>query len=482
MTRNQPELSKPTTVIRQDRYDNKEAQETWEQYLMQRLPAIASISWKLDEDQAYVQFYAGHVPRFITLPLRHIYWTFQNKDNRFQKSILWLESGEIQRLETVFQIDNRGEEKTIQMEARMDHHSDGGKIILTFSKEGNYAESAMQALGFDNIPVGVFYVESQTGSIMAANAKALDLVGMQQDEDLTNIRWQRAPEWLSFIQEVNQQGDVLNQVLEILAGKVWFLFSAHRTDDHIVVFAQDISTLQLQIQTLQKVNIGLDNFVYHASHDLRAPLRSMQGLITLLRTETNEKERDKFVELIEGSIKRLDAFLVDLLSISRSNRPERRPLVKMNFMLEVEKAIGSFFHIGNNKNLEVSTRISQPVPFVSDLTQVRVILNNIISNAFKYRRYGVRKSRIKIEISTNRKRAHIKISDNGEGIAEEHLPHIFEMFYRATDRSEGSGLGLYIVRETVEKLKGTINLKSQPNHGTTFTIMLPNQFQPTKKA
>jgi len=150
-------------------------------------------------------------------------------------------------------------------------------------------------------------------------------------------------------------------------------------------------------------------------------------------------------------------------------------LQKVNFMVEIEKAVSSFFHLQDHKNLEISTRISQPFTFNSDLTKVRVVLNNLLSNAVKYRRYEVKKSRIKVEVRVTKKRTNIKISDNGIGIDSEHLPHIFEMFYRATDHVDGSGLGLYIVKETIEKLNGTISVTSRPKFGTTFRIMLPNQ-------
>nr|WKN36958.1 HAMP domain-containing sensor histidine kinase [Tunicatimonas sp. TK19036] len=481
MSIDQPEFSKSAVLIHRDCDSNNAAQEYNSQYLSSHLLSGAEIHWNVGDSKAIAQFQVDKEPRKITLPLQQVYGVFQHQEDQFRKLILLLEKDDAQLLEAVlYQKSSGGETLPLRVRARINRQAKNkGVISLTFAPEGELSKGVVYPICLDEIPLALLYVESQTGAIIEANATALELLAMP-DDDLTNIRWQRSPEWLTFIQEVNDNGQLWNRVLEVSPGKAWALFSARRIAGQVIVFAQNISSFQEQIQTLQKVNVGLDNFVYHASHDLRAPLRSMQGLITLLRTETNEKERGKFVELIEGSIKRLDAFLVDLLSISRSNRPERRPMVKINFMLEVEKAIGSFFHLGDNKNLEVSTRISQPVTFVSDLTQVRVILNNIISNAFKYRRYEVKKSRIKIEINVSRKRANIRISDNGEGIASEHLAHIFEMFYRATDRSEGSGLGLYIVRETVEKLKGTIKLKSEPNQGTEFIIMLPNQYQASR--
>lgn len=451
--------------------------------LMEILAEVESISWTVGAEQAEIKYHSGRHPSAATVQVAQVYRAFHDQQDRVRRLVALLENKEVENWRAQFELPTSAlPPRARWVEGCLNILSDGEEIIsLALLSPDRPLEKALTAAHLSDIPVGLLYVEPDTGAIIEANPPARELLAMP-DDDPSNIRWQHTPEWLAFIQLVNEAGTIRNRMLEISSGSVWGLFSAVRQGPVIAALVQDVSPLQSKIQTLQKVNIGLDNFVYHASHDLRAPLRSMQGLITLLRTETNSKERDKFVELIEGSIKRLDAFLVDLLSISRSNRPERRPLVKINFMLEVEKAVSSFFHLGDNKNLEVSTRISQPINFVSDLTQVRVILNNIISNAFKYRRYGVRKSRIKIEINVSRRQATIKISDNGEGIAEEHLPHIFDMFYRATSRSEGSGLGLYIVRETVEKLRGTIGLRSKPKQGTTFKVTLPNQYPPAKKS
>ncbi|WKN44436.1 sensor histidine kinase [Tunicatimonas pelagia] len=415
----------------------------------------------------------------VRLPIHAVYQAFGKGEGQLRKIVDLLLTGGGQRVEAVVDISNAEQAHTsVAVTATLNQPESGSPVIvLDFSTQCEPQLPWRYPLP-KTIPSGFLVVEAQVGSIIKANPEALTLLGIADDE-LANIPWQRTPEWLQFIREVVEQGSVTNRVLEILPDKTWLLFSAQYTKDNIYVVAQDVSAIQQQIKTLEQVNTGLDNFVYHASHDLRAPLRSMQGLITLLQNETNDAERNRFVGLIEGSIKRLDAFLVNLLSISRSRSSVPRPLLKINFMVEVEQSISSFFHLEDHKNLEISTRISQPNPFVSDLTQIRVILNNIISNAFKYRRYGIRKSRIKVEVRVSKKQANIKIWDNGIGLDEEHLPHVFDMFYRATDRSEGSGLGLFIVHETVERLKGNITITSRPNRGTTLTVILPNQFQRT---
>ena len=115
-----------------------------------------------------------------------------------------------------------------------------------------------------------------------------------------------------------------------------------------------------------------------------------------------------------------------------------------------------------------------PEPFISDATRIRIILNNLISNAIKFHWLeGERKPYVRIALSMAGESYQILVEDNGRGIGEPHLQRIFEMFYRATDEAQGSGLGLYILKEAVGKLGGTVEAKSEVDKGTAFIILLP---------
>src|SRR5690606_21255655 len=111
----------------------------------------------------------------------------------------------------------------------------------------------------------------------------------------------------------------------------------------------------------------------------------------------------------------------------------------------------------------------------SDHWRVSEIFRNLISNAIKYRRPEADDSEISIRITIDHLCADISFSDNGIGISDASLTRIFEMFYRATEQAEGSGIGLYIVKNAVEKLGGQIRVASKPNEGTRFHIVLPNR-------
>ena len=113
--------------------------------------------------------------------------------------------------------------------------------------------------------------------------------------------------------------------------------------------------------------------------------------------------------------------------------------------------------------------------FSSDPWRIGEIFRNLISNAIKYRKINGESCRVSIKVDVNSERALIVFKDNGIGISAENLSKIFEMFYRASEQSEGSGLGLYIVKNAVEKLEGLLSVKSKPGEGTTFEITLPNK-------
>jgi signal transduction histidine kinase len=124
--------------------------------------------------------------------------------------------------------------------------------------------------------------------------------------------------------------------------------------------------------------------------------------------------------------------------------------------------------------LQLKIEIDQKGKFVSDKRRVNVILSNLLSNAIKYQDTKKKTLILNIVIHCTRQNARIEIEDNGIGIDQQHQNRIFEMFYRATTLSTGSGIGLYIVKEVIEKLAGSITLISELKKGTKITVVIPN--------
>ncbi len=232
-----------------------------------------------------------------------------------------------------------------------------------------------------------------------------------------------------------------------------------------------IRLIRKQNEALKKVNAELDRFVYSASHDLRSPLSSIQGLISLARLE-KEKDLSEYLNLIDKSVRKLDFFIRDIIDFSRNARLE---IISdhIDFETMIKDIMEDVRFLENYPKIKLLVNIHTKKDFKNDPRRVRIILSNIISNAVKHHSVNDRAAQVSVDIHDNATGVSIIIADNGPGIEEKYQQEIFKMFFRATHRTQGSGLGLYIVQETVEKLKGTVTVSSAIDKGTSFTVTLP---------
>ena len=234
-------------------------------------------------------------------------------------------------------------------------------------------------------------------------------------------------------------------------------------------------TLRKQNEELVKINKELDSFVYSVSHNLRAPLMSVLGLINLVQIENKKgnETMNNYFEMMQHSIHKLDDTLKEILDYSRNARSELN-IEEVDTKRMVEDSFERLKYMEGSENISKSIEVENNMPLFSDEYRLSVIINNLVSNAIKYR--DVQKDHSVINLHANITDTHLDLifSDNGIGISPEYLQRIFDMFFRATERSEGAGLGLYIVRETVDKLHGSISVDSKMGEGTTFKIKIPN--------
>ena len=237
--------------------------------------------------------------------------------------------------------------------------------------------------------------------------------------------------------------------------------------------AMDEKKLVIQFEELQKVNSELDHFVYSVSHDLRAPLSSILGILNIADLENPEATQKKYLGMIRKSISRLDGFIKDILDYSRNTRKEVQS-EKIDFLEIMREVQSNLSHMSGIDRLKITIEINDTVPFYADRIRMEIIMNNLLSNSIKYCDRTKESSVFTMSVSTSVEKASIKISDNGIGIKEEHMDKVFNMFYRASETSTGSGLGLYITRETISKLDGTIKVRSEFGQYTAFDIIIPN--------
>jgi signal transduction histidine kinase len=227
-----------------------------------------------------------------------------------------------------------------------------------------------------------------------------------------------------------------------------------------------------QNEVLTKTNSELDNFVYSTSHDLRAPLASVMGLINIARRSNDVSEMRHCLDLMSSRVNRLDDFIHEIIDFSKNSRTDvQQERVQINRI--VHDILDNLKHASTEATIDFDIDIPDNLYLNTDTSRLTIILNNLIGNAIKYSDTNKETSFVRIEAAKADNGLAISINDNGIGIEREHQPRIFDMFYRASERSKGSGLGLYLVKESVKKLDGSIYLRSKAGVGTTFTVMLP---------
>ncbi len=232
--------------------------------------------------------------------------------------------------------------------------------------------------------------------------------------------------------------------------------------------------LQNTLEELKQRNQELDHYVYKVSHDLRSPLCSIRGLLNLAEYETEASAILVYNRMIGDQIKRSDEFIQSILNHSKMlNSADNRQ--EIDFDAVIRQGFEDAQHARGYARLQRRVRFDQGAPFYSDPFRISLILRNFISNAIKYQNPEAETSYVQFDIAVDAHQARITITDNGIGVEERFVPHLFDMFFRATETAEGSGLGLYIVKQAVQRIGGFIAVTSRLGAGTEFVITLPNQ-------
>lgn len=229
--------------------------------------------------------------------------------------------------------------------------------------------------------------------------------------------------------------------------------------------------LETTIKQLDKTVTELDRFVYSASHDLSSPLKSVKGLIEILKTEREPQVIQDCIMHMIRSVESLEEVIKNLVDYSKNAhvKVEKSPV---NCREIIENVIEELKFWPEADQIDYENLVG-PVTVKTDSNRLKIILHNLISNAIKYADREKEKSIVKLEYHTENRHWGLKIIDNGIGIDKDQLGKIFDMYYRASEKSTGSGLGLFIVRESVNKLKGNIKVDSMIGEGSTFTLIFP---------
>lgn len=226
-------------------------------------------------------------------------------------------------------------------------------------------------------------------------------------------------------------------------------------------------------EELVKVNGELDHFIYKTSHDIRGPLASLKGMVNLAKMDIQDEKAQGYLAKLDITAEKLNMVLTRLLIVNRINHAELKPepidiepIIQEVLLLEVKKGVP--------EKVKVEYHVDQLVRVYSDREMVRIILENLIDNAIKFHNDSPRvESFVDIRVTIENNQVVARVVDNGVGIAEANRNTIFQMFVRASERSETGGIGLYLAKIATEKLGGEIRLSFTPENYTEFIVHFP---------
>ena len=226
-----------------------------------------------------------------------------------------------------------------------------------------------------------------------------------------------------------------------------------------------------QYRNAVKMNDELDLFAYHVSHDVRSPISSILGLASLAQMECTDEASKKYIAMINDRAVNLDKFISQVLALYRNKSSIGKESI--NFEELINHILSEIRSEYSLDQIDIRVIGDPTISLSTDRPRLHVILKNIITNSVIFQRMNCSKHAITISLHKNQKGIQISIEDNGHGIKEEHMPNVFKMFFRGSEKSKGSGLGLYIARQFLNRLGGSIFIRSIYDQGTMITIQLP---------
>jgi signal transduction histidine kinase len=212
--------------------------------------------------------------------------------------------------------------------------------------------------------------------------------------------------------------------------------------------------------------------VYNVTHDLRSPLASLSGLLELLEDETDPELIRAYTLKMKESLERQDKFINEMLNFIKS---KHTGVMKQECSLEdiVDNVIAQNSHSNGGREVKFYKEI-ELTNVESDALKLQVIINNLVSNSIKYSDSQKPERWVKVRTYRKANDAVIEVADNGLGIRQKDQERIFDKFYMSGENTRSSGIGLYLVKDAVTQLKGSIEVTSEPGESSTFTISIPN--------
>jgi two-component system, sensor histidine kinase len=261
------------------------------------------------------------------------------------------------------------------------------------------------------------------------------------------------------------------QLYSIFIGNIllsFFVALTGRVITDLRIIEKRLSERNKELETTTK---ELDRFVYSASHDLSAPLKSILGLVTISKMDPSSSQL--YLAEIEKSVHKLDSFIGEILDYAQNKRSEIVP-EQIRLKELCEEILANLKYMENYQNVTINLEGLEQKVLTQDKVRLKIILSNLLSNAIKFqKKKSDEPAIIKVTVHSLALKTRIRIEDNGEGIRPEFTDKVFNMFYRASETTRGSGLGLYIAKESAVKIGGDILMETKYGKGSVFTVEIP---------
>ncbi len=278
------------------------------------------------------------------------------------------------------------------------------------------------------------------------------------------------------ITNYRKNGEPFLNLLEITP-----VFGENKEITHFISIQRDVTELAKAYDQLKKKNnelekkkIEIDNFIYSVSHNLRSPLNSFKGVITMIKDmEMSHEEIVETLDMLIPSIQRADDTIKDILEIAKNDKLQSELKA-----IDWRELVYSIFEMSKNvfkHTIELQYQENTTTTLISDAIRMRSLLDNLITNSIKYSDPEKDYNFIRVKVQEDGDDFTITVEDNGIGIPEIAREKVFDIFYRAAKNVSGTGMGLYIVKEIVTRMGGIITLKSEVGVGTKFTIVVPRK-------
>ena len=250
--------------------------------------------------------------------------------------------------------------------------------------------------------------------------------------------------------------------------------SVYPSEEGVSMICRNVTEHRTAEENLRKINNELETLMYRISHDLKGPVASILGLINIGKMDFKDRDVIEYLGMLDQSAFQLKNTLDELLNLSRIKRGQI--LLEEVLLSEVLTEImnGLKYYDGFNE-VDFELSLEDQYFVYSDKRLLTSIFQNILENAVKYRKTSRdHRSWVIVEASRQQNELHVVIRDNGQGISQSQQSKVFDMFYRAHEYASGSGLGLYIVKNALDKINGSIKLTSSLGKGSRFDVVLPD--------